>query len=213
MVCPLRLAKAANTGAVDAALSRQGLTLSFKPWRPRLSVEEAADASRVGERRAWLPALRRARRRLGLVDQLAAGLHLFGRRASCHRFQANQLRLLLAALAYTLMVNLRRLALKGTELAQACTVTIHTKLLKNGAAVVRNTRRVRSTGRNLSSAWPARRYQNGPYLKSEKGDSRPRSVYSSPRHQQSPQQHHSSPQSRSNGIKWSSSASLMKRPG
>jgi hypothetical protein len=44
---------------------------------------------------------------------------LFGRCASCHRYQANQLRLLLAALAYTLMINLHRLALKGTKLAQA----------------------------------------------------------------------------------------------
>lgn len=80
-----------------------------------------------------------------------AQLDLFGRRASCHRYQANQLRLLLAALAYTLMINLRRLALKGTELAQACTATIRTKLLKVGAAVVRNTRRVRVL---LASAHP-----------------------------------------------------------
>jgi hypothetical protein len=80
-----------------------------------------------------------------------AQLDLFGRRASCHRFQANQLRLLLAALAYTLMINLRRLALQGTELAQACTATIRTKLLKIGAAVLRNTRRVRVL---LASAHP-----------------------------------------------------------
>jgi hypothetical protein len=80
-----------------------------------------------------------------------AQLDLFGRRASCHRFQANQLRLLLAALAYTLMINLRRLALQGTELARACTATIRTKLLKIGAAVLRNTRRVRVL---LASAHP-----------------------------------------------------------
>ncbi|MFO0536239.1 MAG: IS1380 family transposase [Planctomyces sp.] len=80
-----------------------------------------------------------------------AQLDLFGRRASCHRFQANQLRLMLAALAYTLMINLRRLALKGTELAQACTATIRIRLLKIGAAVVRNTRRVRVL---LASAHP-----------------------------------------------------------
>jgi hypothetical protein len=80
-----------------------------------------------------------------------AQLDLFGRRASCHRFQANQLRLLLAALAYTLMINLRRLALQGTELAQACTATIRTRLLKIGAAVLRNTRRVRVL---LASAHP-----------------------------------------------------------
>jgi hypothetical protein len=72
-----------------------------------------------------------------------AQLDLFGRRASCHKFQANQLRLLLAALAYTLMISLRRLALRGTELERACTATIRVKLLKIGAAVVRNTRRVR----------------------------------------------------------------------
>ena len=80
-----------------------------------------------------------------------AQLDLFGRRASCHRFWANQLRLLLAALAYTLMINLRQLALAGTELAQACTATIRTRLLKIGAAVVRNTRRVRVL---LASAHP-----------------------------------------------------------
>ncbi len=72
-----------------------------------------------------------------------AQIDLFGRRASCHKYQANQLRLLLAALAYTLMINLRRLALRGTELERACTATIRIKLLKIGAAIVRNTRRVR----------------------------------------------------------------------
>jgi hypothetical protein len=72
-----------------------------------------------------------------------AQLDLFGRRASCRLFAANPLRRLLAALAYTLMINLRRLALKGTELERACTATIRTKLLKIGAAVLRNTRRVR----------------------------------------------------------------------
>jgi hypothetical protein len=72
-----------------------------------------------------------------------AQLDLFGRRASCHRFWANQLRLLLAALAYTLMINLRRHALVGTVLANACTATIRVQLLKIAAAIVRNTRRVR----------------------------------------------------------------------
>lgn len=82
-----------------------------------------------------------------------AQLDLFGRRASCRRFWANQLRLLLAALAYTLMVNLRRQALAGTELASACTATIRMRLLKIGAAIVRNTRRVRVM---LASAHPLR---------------------------------------------------------
>lgn len=72
-----------------------------------------------------------------------AQIDLFGRRGSCRDFAANQLRLLFAALAYTLMINLRRLALKGTELERACAATIRLKLLKIGAAVLRNTRRVR----------------------------------------------------------------------
>lgn len=72
-----------------------------------------------------------------------AQLDLFGARASCHRFAANQLRLLFAALAYTLIIRLRALALAGTELARACAATIRVKLLKIGAVILRNTRRVR----------------------------------------------------------------------
>jgi Transposase DDE domain group 1 len=41
------------------------------------------------------------------------------------------------------MINLRRLALKGPALANACSATICTKLLKIGAAIVRNPGRVR----------------------------------------------------------------------
>lgn len=70
-------------------------------------------------------------------------LDLFGTRASCHKFLANQCRLLLAALAYTLMHRLRTLALQGTELASACVATIRVRLLKIGLAMLRNTRRIR----------------------------------------------------------------------
>lgn len=72
-----------------------------------------------------------------------AQLDLFGTRASCHKFLANQFRLLLAALAYTLMERLRSLALQGTALANACAATIRVRLLKIGVAVLRNTRRIR----------------------------------------------------------------------
>jgi hypothetical protein len=72
-----------------------------------------------------------------------AQLDLFGTRASCSRFMANQLRLLLAALAYTLMQRLRALALQGSELERASAATIRVRLLKIGAAILRNTRRVR----------------------------------------------------------------------
>ena len=72
-----------------------------------------------------------------------AQLDLFGTRASCHRFLANWLRLMFSALAYTLMQRLREIALANTELARATAATIRVKLLKIGAAVVRNTRRIR----------------------------------------------------------------------
>lgn len=71
-----------------------------------------------------------------------AQLDLFGTRASCSRFVANQFRLLLAALAYTLMQRLRALALQGSELERASAATIRVRLLKIGAAIHRNTRRI-----------------------------------------------------------------------
>ena len=71
-----------------------------------------------------------------------AQLDLFGTRASCHRFMANQFRLLLSALAYTLMQALKRRALEGTELARATSATIRCRLLKIGASIIKNTRRI-----------------------------------------------------------------------
>ena len=68
---------------------------------------------------------------------------LFADRTSCHDWWANQWRLLLSGLAYTLLEALRRLGLAGTELARAQCGTIRLKLLKIGAVLVRNTRRVR----------------------------------------------------------------------
>jgi len=78
-------------------------------------------------------------------------LGLFADRTSCHRWWPNQLRLLLSSLAYVLLETIRRLGLHGTELARAQASTIRLKLLKIGAVVLRNTRRVRFL---LSSAYP-----------------------------------------------------------
>ena len=47
------------------------------------------------------------------------------------------MRLLLAAMAYTLTQRLRDLALCGSELARATAATIRVRLLKIGAAVMR----------------------------------------------------------------------------
>jgi len=70
-------------------------------------------------------------------------LDLFGTRTSCHKFLANWLRIMFAGFAYTLMQRFKEIALSGTELEKATTGTIRVKLLKIGAAVIRNTRRIR----------------------------------------------------------------------
>ena len=56
--------------------------------------------------------------------------------------KAKQLRLYFSALRYTLVEALRRLALKGTEWAEAQVDTIRLKLLKIGAVVRFSARRV-----------------------------------------------------------------------
>jgi hypothetical protein len=81
-------------------------------------------------------------------------LDLFADRTSCHRWWPNQFRLLLSSLAYTLLEAIRRVALKGTELAHAYVGTLRLKLLKIGAVILRNTRRIRFL---LSSACPYQR--------------------------------------------------------
>ncbi len=81
-------------------------------------------------------------------------LDLFADRTSCHRWWPNQFRLLLSSLAYMLLEAIRRLALKDTELATAYVGTLRLKLLKIGAVMIRNTRRIRFL---LSSAYPYQR--------------------------------------------------------
>ena len=76
---------------------------------------------------------------------------LFAYRLSTDEMKANQLRLYFSALAYTLVEAMRRLALKGTEWAEARVDTIRLKLFKIGAIVRVSVRRVLL---QLSSAYP-----------------------------------------------------------
>jgi len=78
-------------------------------------------------------------------------LGLFSDRTSCHDWWPNQFRVLLSGLAYVLLSHIRRVALKGTELAKAQVHTIRCKLLKIGAVVLRTSWRIRFL---LSSAHP-----------------------------------------------------------
>ena len=86
-----------------------------------------------------------------MENRIKEQLQLFSDRTSCHEWWPNQFRLLLSSMAYTLLETIRRLGLRGTELARAQVATIRLKLLKIGAVIVRNTRRVRFL---LSSAYP-----------------------------------------------------------
>ena len=78
-------------------------------------------------------------------------LDLFADRTSAASLRANQLRLWFASLAYVLVTALRRMALQGTELAQATAGTIRLKLLKLGAQVTVSVRRVKIA---ITSACP-----------------------------------------------------------
>lgn len=80
-------------------------------------------------------------------------LGLFADRTSCHRWWPNQFRLLIASLGYILMQRLRAVGLAGSALACAQAGTIRLRLLKVGAVIVRNTRRIRFF---IASAFPLR---------------------------------------------------------
>lgn len=69
-------------------------------------------------------------------------LDMFADRTSRATMKANQLRLWFAAIAYSLMNDLRVLGLKGTQMAQATCGTIRTRLLKIGALIRVSIRRV-----------------------------------------------------------------------
>ena len=86
-----------------------------------------------------------------MENRIKEQMCLFADRLSTDEIKGNQLRLYFSAIAYTLMEALRRLALKGTEWAQAQVDTIRRKLLKIGAIVRVSARRVVL---QLSSAYP-----------------------------------------------------------
>jgi hypothetical protein len=78
-------------------------------------------------------------------------LYLFADRTSTHWMRSNQVRLYLSSVAYVLMNALRRLALSGTELAQAQCHSLRLKPLKIGAQVRVTVRRV---WLHMSEAFP-----------------------------------------------------------
>jgi len=80
-------------------------------------------------------------------------LDLYADRTSTQAMRSNQLRLWFSTLAYLLMNQLRRVGLRGTELARATCGTIRLRLFKIGAVIRVSVRRVSVS---LSSAFPLR---------------------------------------------------------
>jgi Transposase DDE domain group 1 len=76
---------------------------------------------------------------------------MFADRMPAATLRVNQLRLWFSAMAYVLMCALRRIALAGTQLANATCATIRLRLLKIGALVTTSVRRVKIA---FASAFP-----------------------------------------------------------
>jgi hypothetical protein len=77
-----------------------------------------------------------------MENRIKEQLSLFADRVSAETMQANQLRIYFSAIAYMLVDGLRRLALTGTEIANAQVGTIRLRLLKIGALLRITARRI-----------------------------------------------------------------------
>ncbi len=77
-----------------------------------------------------------------MENRIKEQFSLFSDRLSDATMRANQFRLYLSSLAYVLLQALRRLGLRGTELAGAQVSTLRLKLLKIGAQIRVTVRRV-----------------------------------------------------------------------
>jgi len=77
-----------------------------------------------------------------MENRIKEQLSLFSDRMSTETLRANQLRLYFSSLAYVLMHALRRVALAGTEWAQAQVSTLRLRLLKIAAEVRLSARRI-----------------------------------------------------------------------
>lgn len=86
-----------------------------------------------------------------MENRIKEQMSLFADRMSAETMRANQLRLYLSAAAYVLVEALRRLALKGTAMAEAQVETIRLRLLKIGARISVSARRVVVS---MSSGYP-----------------------------------------------------------
>jgi len=129
---------------VKAECNAEGTNLRFVVTNRKGSAQEVYEfyANR-GESENWIKELKRGFR---------------GDRLSCHAFSANCFRLLLHALAYTLVHQWRRRTLQATELKNAQIDTLRIKLIKVGARVIHSARRIWF---HLASGYPWRQLWYG----------------------------------------------------
>jgi hypothetical protein len=77
-----------------------------------------------------------------MENRIKEQLQLFATRVSAETLRANQLRMYFSAIAYLLLHGLRRLGLRGTQMARAQVQTIRLRLLKIGARIRITARKV-----------------------------------------------------------------------
>jgi hypothetical protein len=78
-------------------------------------------------------------------------LYLFADQVSCHFFIANAFRMMLSSLAYVMLEKIRSIGLNSTKLLKSQCSTIRNKILKIGAIIKTNTRRIQI---NMTEAYP-----------------------------------------------------------
>jgi hypothetical protein len=108
--------------------------LSRRSWSPQRLYEELYCARGEAENR--------------IKEQQ---LDLFGTRLSTPTLQGNAVRMAMSAMAYALTCALRRLGLRGTDMANAQADTIRLRLLRIGALVRITARKIWVS---MSAAWP-----------------------------------------------------------
>jgi len=87
-----------------------------------------------------------------MENRIKEQMSLFADRVSSETMRANQIRMYLSGMAYVLVCGLRRLGLKGTDMAEAQVSTIRLRLLKIAARVRVSVRRI-SLSMAVSYPW------------------------------------------------------------
>lgn len=139
-------------GEIEKRVAFSELLYKTKSWnRKRRIIVKAEHADRGANTRYVVTSLSGEPEELYRVDYCMRGemelyigeqLSFFSDRTSCSEWWANQFRVLLSSMAYILVETLRRKFLAGTIFANKKCRTISLQLLKIGAIVTRNTRRI-----------------------------------------------------------------------